>query len=146
MYRGEGRVKLDVHGQEGKKILDVNKQEGGGSWKLDSFHGRRMYISLRWKNTQKISNTCQNICRKNNFVLAKVVFIYWQNISFRPIKKRKLLEKNSLRYNVLCLITNVPVLKFHIDHIADQCGFRMMIFGRKKFILFIYLYIFIVFY
>ena len=29
MYRGEGRVKLDVYGQEGKKILDVNKQEGG---------------------------------------------------------------------------------------------------------------------
>ena len=38
------RLKLDVQGQEGGKMLDVDGQESEGSWKLDNFHGRHMCI------------------------------------------------------------------------------------------------------
>ena len=36
--RGEVRLKLDVQGQGVGKILDVDGQGGGVSWKLDNFH------------------------------------------------------------------------------------------------------------
>ena len=38
------RLKLDVQGQGGRRILDVMDKRGWGSWKLDNFHGRRMCI------------------------------------------------------------------------------------------------------
>ena len=42
---GKGfRLKLDVQGQGGGIILDVDAQEGGGSWKSDNFHGCHMCI------------------------------------------------------------------------------------------------------
>ena len=46
-FVGEGggiRLKLDVQGQAGGKNLDVDRQVGGGSWKLDNFHGCHMCI------------------------------------------------------------------------------------------------------
>ena len=39
-----GRLKLDVQGQGDEKISDVDGQGGGGSRKLDNFHGRHMCI------------------------------------------------------------------------------------------------------
>ena len=44
IWRGESRLKLDFQGHGGGKILDVDGQGGGGSSKLDNFHGRHMYI------------------------------------------------------------------------------------------------------
>ena len=38
------RLKLDAQSQGGGTILDVDGQSGGGSWKLDNFHGGHMYI------------------------------------------------------------------------------------------------------
>ena len=72
--------------------------------------------------------------------------IYWQNISFIPIEKRRLLESITLCYDSLLslqyLITHFQVLKFHIDQITDQCAFRVMIFGHQKYLL-IYFYCFL---
>ena len=44
--RGVGRVRLrlDVQGQGGRRILDLDGQKGEGSLKLDNFHGCRMCI------------------------------------------------------------------------------------------------------
>ena len=46
--RGEGgrgsRLKVDVQRQGGERILDVDGQEGEGSWKLTNFHGRHVCI------------------------------------------------------------------------------------------------------
>ena len=36
------RLKLDVQGQGGERVLDIDGQGGWGSWKLDNFHGRHM--------------------------------------------------------------------------------------------------------
>ena len=38
------RWKLDVEGEGVNKILDVDEQGNGTSWKLDNFHGRRMCV------------------------------------------------------------------------------------------------------
>ena len=38
-------MELDVEGQEGGRILDVDAQGGGGSWKLGNFHGSHMCIA-----------------------------------------------------------------------------------------------------
>ena len=37
-------LKLDAQGQGGGRILDVDRQWGEGSWKLDNFHGLHMCI------------------------------------------------------------------------------------------------------
>ena len=38
------RLKLGVQGQGSGRILDVAGQWGEGSWKLDNFHGRHVFI------------------------------------------------------------------------------------------------------
>ena len=37
-------MKLDIQGEGGERILDLDRQGGGGSWKSDNFHGRHIYI------------------------------------------------------------------------------------------------------
>ena len=43
MWREGVCLKLDVQGQGGEKILEVDGQEVGASLKLDNFHGRHVY-------------------------------------------------------------------------------------------------------
>ena len=52
--RREVCLKLDVQGEGGRSILKVDGQGGWGSWKLDNFQGRHIYIipkiiTLYWK-------------------------------------------------------------------------------------------------
>ena len=42
--KGELCLELDVQGQRGGRILDVDEPGGEGSWKWDNFHGRHMCI------------------------------------------------------------------------------------------------------
>ena len=43
IWRGGGiRLKLDVQGEGGGRILDVAGKGGWGSWKLENFHGHHM--------------------------------------------------------------------------------------------------------
>ena len=48
IWRAEVRLKLDVQGQGGGRILDVDGQGRWGVLKLDNFHGRHMFIILYW--------------------------------------------------------------------------------------------------
>ena len=45
IWRRGIRLKLDVQVQVGGRILDVDGKGGGGSYKLDNFHGRHMFIT-----------------------------------------------------------------------------------------------------
>ena len=48
--RGRGvRLKLDVQGPGAGRIFDVDRQRGGGSWKMGNFHGRHICIIPRGK-------------------------------------------------------------------------------------------------
>ena len=44
IWRGGVHLELDIQGQGGGKLLDVDWQGGRGSWKLDNFQGRDMCI------------------------------------------------------------------------------------------------------
>ena len=55
IWKGGIRLKLNAQDQKGGRILDLDRQ-GGGYWKLDSFHGRHMCITPKGKKGNFMSN------------------------------------------------------------------------------------------
>ena len=67
IWREKVCLKLDVQGQGGELILDLDGQGGGGgSWKLNNFHGRHMCIipnikSVNVKSTVELSKKFKHV-------------------------------------------------------------------------------------
>ena len=66
---GGVRLKLDVQGQGGERILDVDRRggAGGGSWKLDNFHGYHMCIIPNLNKLVLLVKESSNLTNWENF-------------------------------------------------------------------------------
>ena len=83
IWKGGVRLKLDVQGQEGGRILDVTGQGDGGSWKLDNFHVSSLgVISGNRKATMIISWFIININKIQILSLLRLIKISKKLMAF----------------------------------------------------------------